>query len=210
MLAPSGSPQLTQDLATDSLRIADALQLESVLETLDAVRVRLGADSNNEFVVGHVSQFESVLVFLRNLDLDELVGDVDVDGLSCKEVTSAAGDDTADRLDQRARLNGSNAGRREKRGEAEVVLGADDGDVEGVGGQVLKNADSLRVLAEGPNLSATLTPQPPPRITRRGLSFMARFCSSSSSSMLTSIIGKFFGPPRRGCRLSGLTGTRPT
>lgn len=135
--------QLTQNLAADGLRIADALQLEGVLETLDTMRVRLGADSHNELVIGDVSQFVSILVFLRNLDLDKTVSHVDIDSLSREEVTTAAGDDTTNRLDQRARLNGSNTGRRQKRGEAEVVLGADDGDVEGVGGQVLQNTDSL-------------------------------------------------------------------
>ena len=53
------------------------------------------------------------------------------------------------------------------------------------------------------------TPHPPPIMTNLGLSFIPNF-SASSASKFTSIIGKFFFPPRRGCRLSGLMGTLST
>ena len=125
-------------------------------------------------------------------------------------MTSDTGDQLAERFHKRPRLNGTNTSRREKRGESKVCLGRDDRDVVCLCGKRLEDRNSLIISTCHPKHMSLLTPHPPPMTTSLGLSFMALLVSSSSSSKLASMIGKFFLPPLRGLSESGLVGTRST
>lgn len=161
------------------------------------------------------------------LDLEEAVGHDEVDGAGAEEVAVQAGDDLAERLDEGADLDGANRGRwgrkvrsagagtgvrrtGEEGREGGVGLGGHDGHVVVAGAESLEDAHGLSGGVSGScarGRVGALTPQPPPTMTRWGLSTRRAFCSSCMSLRRALMTGRFLGPPRSGWRARGETGT---
>jgi hypothetical protein len=180
----------------------------------------------------HIGAAGSLSLVTGDFNLEESLAHVDVHSRTHEIVSSHSRNELSQRLDERSRLDGPDTCRGKERGEGKVGLRRDQCDIVRLGRESLQDSHSLmsarlssqqckgnlrhhrstQVPHAAPGVqheekAVSLTPHPPPTMTSLGLSFIARFVSSSSSSRLTSKIGKFFFPPFLGCKLNGLAGT---
>ena len=156
---------LTHDSATDSLGVRDRLELEAVLEALDAVRVARGSDRDDQFVIWLVSvpmlssswaprsgkaltrdiaPHRSLSLVARHLYLHQALGHIQIHRRAHEEMPSHTGDELSQRFDERPHLDGPDACGGEERGKGKVGLRRDESDVVCCWWEGLDQSDSLQ------------------------------------------------------------------
>ncbi|KAI3476042.1 hypothetical protein L1887_62440 [Cichorium endivia] len=148
-----GHFEVIQDVRADLACVADGFEVEAVFETRHAVGARYASHRHDQTIIGHIDALAArLLAFCRRLATTQLlaVPVVAADHVDFEQtllsalvrrlvlahhhirrkaldvVSVDAREQLAERLDERARLDGAYSGRRQERVEEVVVVGRDE------------------------------------------------------------------------------------
>jgi len=119
------------------------------------MRVGHGADTNDELVVGEVEVLLGA-VRVGCLDLNELVGKIDIYSSSLEEMALDARDDSTNRLDKRSQFQSTDSGRGKHGREQEVVGRRDDSNMVVIRVELFEESNTAPASTENDELGLVL------------------------------------------------------